>query len=44
MLRDIPSNAARQANALAKSLKLQKRQLRIVESTLASLKQLPRVS
>jgi hypothetical protein len=44
LLRDILSNAAKQANELAKSLKLQKRQSRIVESTEASLRQLQKVA
>ena len=40
LLRDALRVAARQANDLLRSLKHQKRQTRIVESTLASLKEL----
>jgi hypothetical protein len=43
-LRDALRIAARQANDLLRSLKRQKRQSRIVESTLASLKQLQKVA
>ena len=43
-LRDALRATARQANELLRSLKRQKRQSRIVETTLASLKQLQRVA
>ena len=44
LLRDALRVAARQANELLRSLKRQKRQTRIVESTLASLKELQKVA
>jgi hypothetical protein len=44
VLRDSLRIAARQAGDLAKSLRHQKRQARIVESTLASLKQLQKAA
>jgi hypothetical protein len=44
VLRDSLRTAARQAGDLAKSLRHQKRQARIVESTLASLKQLQKAA
>lgn len=44
VLRDLLRNVARQSGELVRSLKPQKRQERIVASTLASLKELPRVA
>jgi hypothetical protein len=44
MMRDTLLNAARQANELARSLKLQRRQDRIVANTLASLKALQKMA
>lgn len=44
VLRDALRTAAQQANDLVRSLKRQKRHTRIVESTLASLKQLQKVA
>lgn len=43
-LRDTLRSVARQAGELARSLKQQKRQARIVASTLASLKELQKVA